>query len=305
LSANNEVTHALHLRYNFYDPFWRLLSWYNSVSLWHQTLYEPRDFVEFGFDLSSRATFRNRLTVGGDFEALPVDQYDYYEARSDGWLFILPPSWEVGGFLSPDYRKAFIVDVNGGIERAPQYAQTEWRTSVSPRWRAGDKLTFRLSFEYENDLNDIGFVDNISDNETPEIIFGRRDLRNIENIFSTSYIFNNLLALDFRLRHYWLLAEYNQFYLLNQDGYLDPTDYSQNNDFNFNAFNIDMILRWEFAPGSELALAWKNAILTYNESDITDKFFNNLQNTLDSPADNSFSIKLLYYLDYVYLKKQK
>jgi hypothetical protein len=154
-------------------------------------------------------------------------------------------------------------------------------------------------------LNDIGFVDNISDNETPEIIFGRRDLRNIENIFSTSYIFNNLLALDFRLRHYWLLAEYNQFYLLNQDGYLDPTDYSQNNDFNFNAFNIDMILRWEFAPGSELALAWKNAILTYNESDITDKFFNNLQNTLDSPADNSFSIKLLYYLDYVYLKKQK
>lgn len=305
LDANNEITHALHLKYNFYDPFWRLLSWYNSASFWHQTLYKPRDFVEFGFALSSRATFKNHLTIGGDFEALPVDQYDFYEARTDGRYFILPPSWEFGAFLSPDYRKAFIVDVNGGIERTPQYEQTEWSTSISPRWRAGDKLTFRLSFEYENNINDVGFVDNVSENQTPEIIFGQRDLQIVENVFSTSYIFNNLLALDFRLRHYWLLAKYNQFYLLSQDGYLGLTDYNQNNDFNFNAFNIDMILRWEFAPGSELALAWKNAILTYNESDITDKFFNNLQNTLDSPADNSFSIKLLYYLDYVYLKMRK
>jgi hypothetical protein len=46
-------------------------------------------------------------------------------------------------------------------------------------------------------------------------------------------------------------------------------------------------------------------VLTYNQSEITDKFFDNLRNTLDSPADNSLSVKLLYYLDYLYLKKRR
>ena len=52
-------------------------------------------------------------------------------------------------------------------------------------------------------------------------------------------------------------------------------------------------------------VAGKRTVLTYNQSEITDKFFDNLRNTLDSPADNSLSVKLLYYLDYLYLKKRK
>ncbi len=305
LHANNEIGHSMNLQYNFYDPFWRLLSWYNSISLWHQTLYSPHEFIEFGINVHSRGTFRNRLSVGFNIESLPFDQNDFYEARTKGRVFVQPASWEISSYLSPDYRKAFIVDVQGSFERSAKYDQTEWNIALSPRWRTNDKLSFKLIFDYENDMNNIGYVDDINVDNVNEIIFGRRNLQTVENVFSTTYIFNNLLALDFRLRHYWLIAKYDQFYLLDDDGYLQNTDYNENNDFNFNAFNVDMILRWEFAPGSELAIAWKNAILTYNESEITDKFFNNLQKTLNSPADNSLSVKLLYYLDYLYLKKRK
>jgi len=305
LAVNNEITHALSVDYNFYDPFWKLLWWYNSISAWHQTLFAPRDFVEFGINANSRATFRNRLTIGFDIETKPVEQHDFYEARAPGRDFIQAPSWEFSAFLSPDYRKAFIVDVRTGLDRSPEYNQNEWFLSLSPRWRVNDKLTFRLNSFYEMDGNDIGFVDERPVNDNKEIIFGQRDLQTFENVLKTTYIFQTRLALDFRLRHYWLLAKYNKYYLLKEDGYLGDTDYNENNDFNFNAFNIDMVLRWEFAPGSELALAWKNAVLTYNDSEITDKFFDNLRNTVESPADNSFSIKLLYYLDYIYLKKRK
>lgn len=304
LDVNNELTHALALNYNFYDPFWKLLWWYNSFSVWHEQLYDPREFVEFGFYASSRATFRNRLTIGFDFESQPVDRNDFYEPRTEGRKYVEPASWELSGFMSPDYRKAFIVDARSGITRSGKYDQTEWYLSASPRWRVNDKLTFRLSAFYEKNNNDIGYVTDLEINGEPEIIFGSRDLQTVENIFSTVYIFNNRLALDFRLRHYWLLARYNRFYLLEQDGSLGNTDYTGDNDFNYNAFNIDMVLRWEFAPGSELAVAWKNAVLTYNQSEITDRFFDNLQQTLDSPADNSLSVKLLYYLDYSYLKKR-
>jgi len=305
LTANNEISNALTLNYNFYNPFWEFLWWYNSFSVWYQTLYKPRDFVEFGFYGNSRGTFRNRLTVGLNFEIIPVDKNDFYEARTAGMVYIDPKSWEIGGFFSPNYAKPFIIDGRGTYARSPQYNQSVISANLSPRWRINDKLTFRFSGNFKMDINDIGYVQHFNQPLSHSIIFGKRDLQTIENILNTTYIFNTRLAMDFRLRHYWLIARYSEFYALNKNGRLDETDYDQNNDFNFNAFNIDMIVRWEFAPGSELALAWKNAVLTYNNSDLTDRFFDDLRKTLESPADNSFSIKLLYYLDYLYLKRSK
>ena len=196
-------------------------------------------------------------------------------------------------------------DISGGYKWSPEYNRNNYYGSISPRWRVNDRLTFRLSFDYDLDKNNIGYVDHIISDGVEEIVFGRRDLKNIENVFKTSYIFTNKLAMDFRLRHYWLNARYKSFYYLTEDGYLEPADYSENNDFEFNAFNIDMVIRWEFAPGSELALAWKNAILTFSDSEIADRYLKNLEQLFESPADNSLSLKVLYYLDYVYFKRKK
>ncbi|MDY0335003.1 MAG: DUF5916 domain-containing protein [Bacteroidales bacterium] len=303
LEVNNEITHNLQLHYNFYNPFWRLLELFNTLTIWYQTRYEPNDFTEFGIFGSSRGTFRNHLTIGFDFELKPVEGFDYYEARTPGRVFVKPPDYEFNIFLSPDYRKPFIVDLRAGYDHSSRYAQNEFSGRVSPRWRVNDRLSINLSSSYKMEFNDIGFVDRTYA-EPPEIIFGSRDLQTVENIISTTYIFSNMLALDFRMRHYWLSAKYNRFYDLDAAGKLQATHYDENNDFSFNAFNIDMNLRWQFAPGSELALSWKNAILTYNRSDITDRFFGNLHNTLQAPSDNSLSLKVLYYLDYSYLKKK-
>lgn len=305
LRVNNSFDNSVEFEYNIYDPFGKFLSLSNSVAAWHESLYSPRKFVEFGVFANSRATFINRLTVGLNADLNPVESNDYYEARTDGRVYIQPPKYEFGGFLSPDYRKAFIVDVRGDYEWSSEYNQQFWSLRLSPRWRVNDKLTFRLNLDYEAADNDIGYVDDIVVNDVDEIVFGRRNLENFENVLQTSYIINNKLALDFRLRHYWLTVRYNQYYLLTEDGYLTPSDYSEKNDFNFNAFNIDMIIRWEFAPGSELALAWKNALLTLEDSELADEYFKNLRNVLESPADNSFSLKVLYYLDYLYLKRKK
>lgn len=74
-------------------------------------------------------------------------------------------------------------------------------------------------------------------------------------------------------------------------------DYEQNNDFNFNTFNIDLTLNWEFAPGSRLSLVWKNAIL-HEDDHITQDFLDNLKQTIQADQLNQLSLKILYYLDY-------
>lgn len=88
------------------------------------------------------------------------------------------------------------------------------------------------------------------------------------------------------------------------DGTLaENTTYTQNNDFSYNAFNIDAVFSWEFAPGSLISVVYKNAIET-DEQIILPKFSNNFSNTIESPQTNSISLKVLYYLDYQYLKKK-
>ena len=81
----------------------------------------------------------------------------------------------------------------------------------------------------------------------------------------------------------------------------DPS-FSENKDQNYNAFTIDMIFRWNFAPGSELALAWKNAALADHDI-VTNNYLTNLKDTWLNQS-NSVSLKVLYYIDYNNLKRK-
>ncbi len=81
------------------------------------------------------------------------------------------------------------------------------------------------------------------------------------------------------------------------------TTYNENHDFTFNAFNVDMVFRWIFAPASELIFVWKNNIFA-EKSEIINDYFDDLRYTFNSPMGNSFSLKVLYYLDYQSLKKK-
>jgi hypothetical protein len=109
------------------------------------------------------------------------------------------------------------------------------------------------------------------------------------------------MSLTLRGRHYWSRAEYLDYFRLQENGTLTRVDYDQNSSLNFNVFTADMQFVWYFAPGSELSIVWKNYIRTSNaQLDIT--YFDDFRNTLRSPQANSFSLRVLYYLDYVKVK---
>ncbi|NNE56304.1 MAG: hypothetical protein HKN32_09805 [Flavobacteriales bacterium] len=106
--------------------------------------------------------------------------------------------------------------------------------------------------------------------------------------------------------------ENNDFLQLDDDGHLQETAFNGFNedgtspyDVSFNAFNIDMVYKWVFAPGSELSIVWKNSILDANEA-IPIDFTDNFSRTIALPQVNSFSIKVLYFVDYLtFIRKEK
>ena len=74
-------------------------------------------------------------------------------------------------------------------------------------------------------------------------------------------------------------------------------------NYNVNYFNIDMVYTWQFALGSFVNVVWKNSIGTFDRN-VANGYFKNAGTTLDAPQLNSLSVRVIYFLDYLSLKKK-
>ncbi|HNQ82985.1 MAG TPA: DUF5916 domain-containing protein [Bacteroidales bacterium] len=303
LENNNEMEHGGYFSYNIYDPFWKILDMHNSISLEFKHLYAPGVFTGMEMNIENRTQFKNRLTVGLEAEISPAETRDYFEPRNAGWFVQYPASASISTFFSPDYNKTFLVDVMPGISWASDYGQLGYYLRLSPRYKVNPHLFLVLTALYSRSLNDIGYVTDSLENAGLKIIFGRRDIENITTTLTVNYSVNPKFSFSGRLRYYYFKADYKGYYDLGKDGSLSPNGYTGADDFLYSAFNIDAYFTWLFAPGSELVLAWKNAIYT-NKDLPAGNYFREFGKTLDSPASNLISLKILYYLDSQYFRKK-
>ena len=230
------------------------------------------------------------------------NEHDYYEPRVEGHYYLAPSRFRANVWLSTDRRKP--VNVNMDLGHTRVLSTDEYRNDgdVNLNVRIGKRCQLYYGFRFDNAINNRGFVDKTESEDT--IYFARRDVRTIENTILASYSFTNNASLSLRIRHYWSGAENKEYFQLKEDGSLEPDlDYLQNQDQNYNAFNVDMIFRWIFAPGSEFTFSWKNSIYTDGEN-VNPDYFDNLSNTWHSDQINSLSVKILYYIDYNSLRKK-
>ena len=303
LENNNEVENELELSYNIFDPFWIILRSDNSLSTSHISLYEPSKFSYFNIYLNSITVFKNHTTLFLNLFSMPTEGNDFFESRT-GNVFKMPINTFFSIFISPDYRKKFVIDAGCSYGYSKSFhirkAISDYDFTISPRLRLSNKMNLIYKFNYDKVALAYGYV--TFNDSMNAVVFGERQVKTITNTISSNYIFNNKSSLSFRLRHYWSTAKYFDFFTLNSEGYLDNTNYTANHDINFNAFTIDMSYKWQFMPGSEISVVWKNNIYKFGDEIIYD-YRKNLNNILNSPQINSISVKILYYLDYWYLKK--
>ena len=64
-----------------------------------------------------------------------------------------------------------------------------------------------------------------------------------------------------------------------------------------------MLYTWEFARGSFINIAWKDLAETFN-SQFEKNYVKNFSKTTSGPQTNSFSVRVIYFLDYLSLKNK-
>lgn len=303
LTRNNQFSQNFYLNYNMYQPKGKFNRIWSTLYTNLNRLYEPNVFTStnLGFELNG---FTRKFNAGGLWIfAEPWGNKDYFEPRRPGKRYYeMPIGMQAGGWISTDYRKKFAYDIRADYGRITEDGRYEYYINLSPRYRVSDRLMLIYEYAFRNMFNDVGWV---ADTEDDDIILGRRYRNTQSQLLTVNYVFTNRMSLGFRLRHYWSTADYNAFFELQEDGSLLLSedyqgfneDLSSIHDGSYNAFNIDMVYRWVFAPGSEINIVWKNIIDEFDQR-IPDDYYSNLERTLNLPQSNSFSIRVLYFIDY-------
>ncbi|MBI4931567.1 MAG: carbohydrate binding family 9 domain-containing protein [Bacteroidetes bacterium] len=307
-AVTNYSSFNANLSYNIFKPWKSLLRSFNNLNLNYGYNYTTKLPTDLSFNMNLFALFKSYAGIfcGGGF--FPNAVYDYYEPRVEGrFSHNLEGYYEYAGF-NTNYNKPFALDFNinsGGFMKNNIYnlpSPPSIGGQIKPRLRINDKLSFQYAFNFNYDPNNLGYA-NLDTNG--DIIYGERILHTYINTLTARYIFKNDLSFSLNARHYWNTGEYIRYYTLKDDGMIERNySYSGNNNFSYNAFTIDAVFSWQFAPGSLISIVYKNAI-EKDEVIIPKNYSDNFSNTMQSPQTNSISLKVLYYLDYQQLKKRR
>ena len=293
--ANFDVSYS----YSILKPTKHFNALHISFDAGFDHLYENLQKVQNDFELRGFFTNKKYLSYGFGLEYV-TDSHDFYEPRMTGRFFLDKAHGGFWAFVSSDYRKRFAGDIK--IARFTKFndPQNYYNFSVSPRFRVSNRFHINYQFKLEQMNNGKGYVD-FSDNQ---IIFGNRQQRTMTNSLGANYFFSTKSAVNLNLRYYWAPVYYDKFYKLNNDGTLTKIDnYNENKDINYNVWNMDLGYSWEFAPGSNISLLYRNSLLNY-DSDAKIGFNDNIDNLLSQPLRNTFILKMTYYIDYNTVKNR-
>ena len=315
LQKNNEIISGFDLGYEQLKENKNFISSKQYIFLKHESLFTDNKFVNLYIEAESKFVLKNYLFIMGKIITNPFERNDYYEARTQDFNTPVKrsKSIRISSYSSSDFRKKFAIDIGGGITIKPLYSGYEYSWRLSPRYRFTDKLSMIYVISIRNKFNDFGFVPdleingNISDSED---FFALRNTYMITNVLSGSYIINNKMNFSFKIRYHTDQVENLKFRKLDSNGYLyesndiDEINISDNKNINYSTWTSDISWSWWFAPGSQINIVWKNGIDNTNDN-IQNNWFDNINDSFSILQQNSVSLKIVYYLDYLYLKKNR
>lgn len=296
--TNNYNNFGGNISYRIFEPQGAFNNYVIRIRGQHLRRYRPDITVNTGVGGSFFAMTRKRFAFGGGLD-INSKFRDFFETRAENKYVTYNRSTYLNAFVSSDYRKQFAYDVRLNLQEYMHSSYGLFSINIEPRFRFSNRFNMVYEFDYSYQNDRPSYVDTNSDN----IIFGNRDQKSLENSISANYNFNTKQGLNLRFRNFWSTAEFSEgdFSKLADEGSLTSIEYSKegenNPDANFNIWNLDLSYRWQFAPGSEAVLLYRNAI--FNQDKLSYLGYDeSLDNLFAQPSRHNLSLRVVYFIDY-------
>jgi len=275
-----------------------------------------------GGNMNGNVQFKNfwsaNAGVGTNLESLNT------RILRGGQALITERGWHGWGGVSTDSRKTFNLGLFAGWGLRPESESRRWNLSPNVTWRPSGRATIRLGAFYSKNQEDRQWVRQVSGSSDgdPYYTFGRMDQQTVGLTGRLDFAFTPTLSLQLYANPFVSAGDYEGYKVVtdargaayaDRFGQLayeradDGTVYADvdgdgeseslgNPDFNFQQFNSNVVVRWEYRPGSALFLVWSQARDYFDE---TGQFsmLNNAQNIFDQRSSNIFMLKFSYWLN--------
>ena len=299
------------------------------ISIFRRINFELNQFSSFDFgnnhnrtqfQIKSRLTFLNNSSLNFGYTHRPRNYRNAELRGGPRWRF----SQDNRQFLyfRSDDRRNFNSRIGIVHSQAKENNFSFLKFDASFNYQPFNAFNISFSPEYEFRPNKTQYVATRSFDSTTRYIMGTIENRTLKATLRINYAINPNLSIQFYAEPFISTGEYTEFkyvtnstassltdrfqlYDLSQieynndiysfDDNLDGnSDYSISNpDFSFAQFNSNLVLRWEYIPGSELFLVWSQGLR--NEFFASDSLIDGIQSgIIDQRPQNIFLIKYTY-----------
>ncbi|MCK0115274.1 MULTISPECIES: DUF5916 domain-containing protein [Gelidibacter] len=264
----------------------------------HQRNFQPDIVVRTGIGTKFSAVTAKKFAFGG-FLDYNSKYRDFFETRTKNRYMLYPENFIGDLWIATDNRKSFIFDARFLMSQFIGSDFSKASLTMTPTYRVSEQISFQYNVRIEKENNRDSYVDHIDD----DIIFGSRDRISLENSFQALYNLTTENAISLSFRNFWTVAEFEpgKYARLESAGGLTPANFeitdANNPNARFNIWNLDLRYSWRFAPGSELAVLYRNAVSILDQQQ-NSSFLDSANFLFAQPIKHSISIRLMYYLDY-------
>ncbi|WP_299243959.1 DUF5916 domain-containing protein [uncultured Aquimarina sp.] len=224
-------------------------------------------------------------------------------------------------FFGSDQRKKFSFTMGHVNSQAQQNNFSFQRYVLRLRYQPFNAFSMSINPEFERNPNKTQYVTEVDFSGTPRYITARIDQQTLSASIRLNYNINPNLTIQYYGQPFISRGTYRDFnyvnnsiasdlservtlfdedqisfaddvYSIDEDG--GGVDYTFDNpDFAFVQFRSNLVLRWEYIPGSEIFLVWSQGVTGFG--DPGDHLFRSLNNQiLDQQPENTFLIKATY-----------
>ncbi len=309
---NNFFENGYYLSYNINKP----KGWYNrlggNINGYISMLATPIDPLKQ--DGHKFQEFFNAINFFGQTKSLwqfytninyRVNENDYYEPREYGRVFKRASRFNWYFNINSNDAKKYSFGPEFGLQIGTQFEGTRnYQMGLYHKVRLNQKFSVEHNINFSINNNQAGFGKFYNN----DILFTRRNTRIIQNSITAKYNFTNKMGITFNVRHYWSGVNPQEVLLLNTAGYLDkfsgtvtPASLAQN----YNSFALNMVYTWQVANGSFLNIVWKDEADEFVRANYEQNYFKNIGRSFAVNNANTISVKLIYFLDYLNLRKRK
>jgi hypothetical protein len=223
-----------------------------------------------------------------------IDRGRYDDRETRGWgLYRKPGTQNLFVMVESDQRQDVFGEVEisiGSDQRVGTYLQLRGELELKPA------TNISLRFDLQRTIRDREFAWVTNFTAPPDgSIFAERTADEWSLTTRSSYVFSTELTLQVYFQLFFAKGKYENYQqMLAPDKFQPYTQYYRP-DFNDLSFNSNVVLRWEYLPGSTAYLVWSQSRSgergTYRSS-----FGESFNNTFGLPADNVLLLKVSYWL---------